>query len=258
MTPPSTSSTDAAATRAASAGTTGGVVLVSALCLLAVAGIVWPEVLAAVGVDLTIAHQGRVLLVLHSVGAAAAAAMLLRAAPRTTGRTRLAWRLVAAGNVLLVLGDLTWLVATSLDTSGATETNWYVCMTPGMGAVAVGLLMLPGAADRVSARVRRLDVVIVAVATFTVVWARPAQAVVRQFGESLRHVSADQSSVLDGSALVGLAVVLAATTAIARSRPDRGSPIRTAAAALVAMGVGDLLLSTDPIDSSDLGALSGT
>ena len=237
-------------------GTAGGVVLASALLLVAVVGLVWPDVLARVGIDLRAAHESRILVVVHAIAAGTSAVMLVRAASTTTGRTRLAWRLVAGGSALLALGDLVWLGVAGIDPARATESSWYATLTPGMLAVVGGLLVIPNASDHISPRIR-LDVLIVAVATFTVFWARPAQAVVWQFGDSVRHVSGDQASVLDGSALVGLAVVLAATTAVARCRPDRGSPIRTVAAALLAIGVGGLLLSTDPLDNSDVATMSG-
>ena len=237
-------------------GTAGGVVLASAVLLVAVVGLVWPDVLGAAGIDLRPTHESRVLVVAHAVAAAAAAVMLARAASATTGRVRLAWRLVAVGSALLALGDLVWLGIAAVDAGRATEAYWYATLAPGMFAVVGGLLVIPNTSDHISPRIR-LDVVIVAVATFTVFWARPAQAVVWQFGDSVRHVSGEQASLLDGSALVGLAVVLAATTAVARCRPDRGSPIRTVAASLLAIGVGDLLLSTDPLDSSDVATMSG-
>lgn len=248
---------EASSTVVARTRTAGGVVLASALLLVAVAGLVWSEVLSAVGIHLDAALESRVLVLVHAAGAATAAVLLARAAQTATGRIRLAWRLVAVGCALLALGDLVWLATAWFDPGRATETHWYATLTPGMFAVVGGLLVVPSASDHVSGRIRRLDVLIVAVATFTVFWARPAQAIVRQFGDAVRAVSAGHTSVLDGSALVGLAVVLAATTTLARCRPGRGSPIRTAAAALLAVGVGELILTTDPLDRSDVATLSG-
>ena len=236
---------------------TSGVVLASWLTLLAVAGIVWPDLLDALGVELSPLQQGRALVVVHGCIAAFGAHALYRSAGSSKGRARTAWQLLAASACLLAVGDAVWLVVASTDPGRATEGFWYLTLSPGVLLMAVALSAVPGSTDRVSVRVRRLDVCIVAAATVTVLWARPAQALIAQFGESVRHMSSEQSTVLGGSSLFGLLVVVVAMVALARCRPPRGSGLRTAATSLVTIGMGELLLATDPTDSSEVGALSG-
>lgn len=237
--------------------TADGMSMAGWLALLALVALSWPSVLELIGIDLSPLDQGRVVRIAHCAAAVVAAVMLFRSATTMSGRRRWSWTSMAAGGALFAAGDLVWVAASLLVPERATEASWYAVLTPGLLALATGLALTPGSGDRVSSRIRRLDVLIVAFATITIVWARPSQAIVQQFGNSVRHVSSEQSTVLEQSTLFGLALVIVAMTTVARCRPERGSATRSAAAALATAGIGELLLSTDPIDSSDVSSLTG-